>query len=189
MEQGALLRVELQGKLLRIAREAIYAYLTRKKIQETETLEPELLAKRGAFVTLKKGNALRGCMGQIEGTQSLYKLIRAVAIGAATRDPRFPPLKEDELKDIQIEISVLSSFQKISDPGLIQIGFHGILVKRGLLSGLLLPQVATEYGWDALTFLEHTCRKAYLPGEVWKHPETEVYIFTAQVFKEEPTFE
>lgn len=185
MKEEILLKFDLQQKLLRVAKETLQAYLAYKTLPELPVTEPELLEKKAVFVTLKKRDSLRGCVGQIEGTCSLYKSVQDAAIAAATKDPRFPPVTEGELPGIRIEISVLSPLEKISDPKLIQIGSHGILIKKASLSGVLLPQVAAEYGWDSLTFLEHTCKKAWLPKDAWKGPEIEIYVFTAQVFREE----
>jgi AmmeMemoRadiSam system protein A len=107
-----------------------------------------------------------------------------MAIAAAFQDPRFPGLTEGEYNDIEIEISVMSPLEKITDVNKIQVGKHGLIIKSGFNSGLLLPQVATEQGWDRDTFLEHTCYKAGLPGNSWKKPDTEILIFSAEVFSE-----
>ncbi|HWP47426.1 MAG TPA: AmmeMemoRadiSam system protein A [Candidatus Limnocylindrales bacterium] len=189
MKEEELLSFDLQQKLLHIAWETLSIYLIHKKVPEIVVTEPELQMKKGVFVTLKKGDLLRGCIGDIDGKRSLWQSAQEIVIAAATRDPRFPPLTEEELKDIHIEISVLSPFEKISDPTCIRIGQHGILVKKSPFSGLLLPQVAVEQGWDTLTFLEHACKKAWLPGDAWKDPETEIYVFTAQVFGAKPTLD
>ncbi len=105
-----------------------------------------------------------------------------MASAAAFQDPRFSPLSADELKDLEIEISVLTPFKRITNIDEIQVGKHGILMRNGSSSGLLLPQVATDYGWDRTTFLEHTCQKAGLPKDAWKDKNTEIYIFSADVF-------
>jgi uncharacterized protein (TIGR00296 family) len=109
-----------------------------------------------------------------------------MAIEAAVGDPRFPPVTSDELKDIKIDISALSPLEAIKDVNKIEVGKHGIIIRRGFYSGLLLPQVATEYGWDRETFLAHTCQKAGLPPNAWKDKTTEIQIFSAEVFSEEP---
>ena len=105
-----------------------------------------------------------------------------MAEAAALRDPRFPPVNEKELPDLEIEISVLTPLKKIADVSEIEVGKHGIYIKKGWNSGLLLPQVATEYGWNRQTFLEHTCQKAGLPSNAWKEKGTEIYIFSADIF-------
>jgi AmmeMemoRadiSam system protein A len=105
-----------------------------------------------------------------------------MALAAAFQDPRFRPLSAGELKDIEIEISVLTPFKRIAGIDEIQVGKHGIMMKNAGSSGLLLPQVATDHGWDRNTFLEQTCQKAGLPKDAWKDKKTEIYIFSADVF-------
>jgi AmmeMemoRadiSam system protein B/AmmeMemoRadiSam system protein A len=141
-----------------------------------------LKENRGAFVTIHKRGQLRGCIGYIEGHGPLHKTIEEMAEAAAFRDPRFTPVKEKELPELEFEISVLTPLQRIKDVNEIQVGKHGIYIKKGWSSGLLLPQVATEYGWDRLAFLEHTCQKAGLPPHAWKEKDTEIYIFSADIF-------
>jgi AmmeMemoRadiSam system protein A len=133
-------------------------------------------------VTLHKQGRLRGCIGQIHARQPLVRTVAEMAVAAAFEDPRFPPLRREELRDIDIEISVLTPLRRITDVGEIQVGTHGIYLRRGAYSGLLLPQVATEWGWDRNTFLEHTCEKAHLPKDAWKDKKAEIYIFSADVF-------
>jgi len=108
-----------------------------------------------------------------------------MAQAAAFNDPRFPPVREDELKSLDIEISALTPLKQIHDVGEIEVGRHGIYIVKGLRSGLLLPQVASEYKWDRTTFLEETCRKAGLRDDAWKDPDAQIFIFSAQVFSEE----
>jgi len=108
-----------------------------------------------------------------------------MAVAAAFDDPRFPPLKAEELKDLELEISVLSPLKKIRDIHEIEVGKHGLYIVRGYHSGLLLPQVAIEYGWDRETFLEETCYKAGLPPDAWRDAQTEIYVFSADYFGEE----
>lgn len=165
-----------------IARTVIENKAKGKTVPEFKIESPILKENRGAFVTLHKKGQLRGCIGYIEGHGPLYKTVEEMAEAAAFRDPRFPPVKEKELTDIEIEISVLTPLKKIQDINEIQVGKHGIYIKRDWFSGLLLPQVATEYGWDRLTFLEHTCQKAGLPPNAWKEKGTEIYIFSADIF-------
>ncbi len=138
--------------------------------------------KLGAFVTLKKGEKLRGCIGNIIGDHPLWKTIIKMAAQAAFNDPRFPPLKNEELDHVSLEISIISPMQPLDDPGKIVPGRDGLLIRKKGASGLLLPQVATEWGWDRETFLGHTCRKAGLPENCWKEPDTEIYWFQAVVF-------
>jgi AmmeMemoRadiSam system protein A len=141
-----------------------------------------LMEKKGAFVTLKKGGQLRGCIGHIKGVKPLYRIVREMAVAAAFHDPRFNPVTEAELPELEIEISVLTPLRQITDVEEIEVGKHGILIEKGVQSGLLLPQVATEYGWDRKTFLEHTCRKAGLSTDAWKDKETRICTFCAEVF-------
>lgn len=173
---------EEKETLRRIAWEAIKSRLEERPMRDIEIRSPRLKEKRGAFVTLHKNGQLRGCIGYLEPIKPLYITIKEVAQAAAFSDPRFMPLKKDELDQINIEISVLTPLQRIHDINEIEIGKHGIYVKRGLYSGVLLPQVATEQGWGRLTFLEHTCLKAGLPPDEWRKSDTEIYIFSAEIF-------
>ncbi|PKN71915.1 MAG: AMMECR1 domain-containing protein [Deltaproteobacteria bacterium HGW-Deltaproteobacteria-10] len=141
-----------------------------------------LQEKRGAFVTLKKRGHLRGCIGYIKAVKPLWETVQEMAVAAAFHDPRFPSLQADELKDLSVEISVLSPLQRIKNINEIEVGKHGLYIVRGYNSGLLLPQVAVEYGWDRETFLRETCHKAGLPSEEWMDKETEIYIFSADYF-------
>jgi AmmeMemoRadiSam system protein A len=125
---------------------------------------------------------LRGCIGHIRADHPLHATIKDMAIAAAFEDPRFSPLSRKEFDKIDIEISVLTPFKRITDINAIEVGKHGIYIVKGFYSGLLLPQVATEYGWDRVAFLEHTCNKAGLPKDAWKEKDTEIYLFSADVF-------
>jgi AmmeMemoRadiSam system protein A len=178
------LTLEEKKILLQTAREAINARLQNRK---PELPGPtELLKKKcGAFVTLHKRGNLRGCIGYVTAGNPLIQTVAEAAQSSAFNDPRFPALTGDELKDIAIEISVLSPLRRIQSVEEIRVGVHGIVMTRGYRSGLLLPQVATEYGWDRDTFLTHTCQKAGLPGDCWQTPDTEIEIFSAVVFSEE----
>lgn len=170
--------------LLRFARETIGQYLkdgSRVPLPEARGILGE---ESGAFVTLNKKGQLRGCIGNMIGRGPLIETIQEMAIAAATQDPRFKSVTLDELKDIDIEISVLSPMKRIKDVGEIEVGTHGILMRQGMYQGVLLPQVATEWGWDRETFLTHTCLKAGLPEEAWKDPATSIEIFSAEVFGE-----
>jgi len=142
---------------------------------------------RGAFVTLRRGFELRGCVGHIAPDHSLSDLIPNLAMGAAFEDPRFPRLREDELEGITIEISVITTPEPV-DPrttGAIVIGRDGLMVERGSARGLLLPQVAPEQRWGPLEFLDATCEKAGLPKGAWREPGTRVLTFQADVFEED----
>jgi len=165
-----------------IARTVIENKARGKALPEFKSESSILKESRGAFVTIQKRGQLRGCIGYIEGHGPLHKTIEEMAEAAAFRDPRFSPVKEKELPELDIEISVLTPLKRIKEVNEIQVGKHGIYIKKGWLSGLLLPQVATEYGWDRQTFLDHTCQKAGLPSTAWKEKETEIYIFSADIF-------
>jgi AmmeMemoRadiSam system protein A len=135
-------------------------------------------------VTLKLNGELRGCIGRIGACQPLLETVKDVAVSSAFDDPRFPPLSPDEWPQVRIEISVLSPFERITDLQRITVGVHGLMVRNGHRSGLLLPQVATEQGWDREAFLSHSCRKAGLPADAWRSPDTRIEIFSATVFHE-----
>ncbi len=183
-EEKKMLSREQRKKLLEIARNSIKEYLEKGKVTEFEVEDPQLKEPAACFVTLKKHNALRGCIGRIVADLPLYKAVSLMAIEAAFRDPRFTPLTKDEFSDIEIEISILSPFKRITDIKEVEVGKHGLFIKKGFFSGLLLPQVATEYNWDRATFLTHTCLKAGLSPDCWKEEDTEIYTFTAEVFSE-----
>ena len=138
--------------------------------------------QRGAFVTLHKNGELRGCIGYIVPYDSLDSTVKKMAVAAAFEDPRFPPLRKEEFEEIDIEISALTPLKKINNINEIEVGKHGILIRKGPYSGVLLPQVATEYNWDRITFLSQTCMKAGLHSNCWQDEDTEIYIFSAEVF-------
>ncbi len=169
--------------LLSVARQSIKTYLEENTPDDFEITLPSLLEKRGAFVTLKRDHELRGCIGTFITEKPLYETVIDMAIGAATKDPRFQPLDLDELDNVSIDISVLSELNLIDDVSKIEIGKHGIFIIKGPYKGVLLPQVATENMWDRNTFLEHTCIKAGLQPDAWKEG-CEIYIFSAEIFGE-----
>ena len=168
--------------LHRLARGTIDHRLLGHPMPSREGESRRLTEKRGAFVTLKIKGQLRGCIGHTQPIKALSQTIIDMAQAAAFQDPRFPPLTEKELPDLSIEISVLSPFREIQDIDEIKVGRHGLFIERGFNAGLLLPQVATEYGWDRLTFLEHTCQKAGLLKEAWKDKRTKILVFSAEIF-------
>jgi AmmeMemoRadiSam system protein A len=171
-------------ELLRIARATLREFLASGRIPPGKPHKETLLRPAGAFVTLHKGDDLRGCIGTTVEQAPLYKTIQEMAVAAASRDPRFPPVAEDELPDLTIEISVLGGHREVGALADIQIGVHGLAIEHGGRRGLLLPQVATEHGWDAAAFVAHTCHKAGLPGDVWPGGGARLESFTAQVFDE-----
>jgi AmmeMemoRadiSam system protein A len=145
---------------------------------------PPLALPHGAFVTLHRQGELRGCIGRVRSLDPLYATVQEMAVAAAFQDPRFKPVARDEFSLLEIEISVLSPPETIADPTQIEVGKHGLIISSGPYSGLLLPQVATEWGWDAETFLNHTCLKAGLPENYWRQTQVKIEAFTAQVFSE-----
>jgi len=169
--------------LLNLAKAAVKARLTGDDTMEKEMPGmPVLKEKRGAFVTLKKKGQLRGCIGYIQAVKPLGQTVDEMARAAAFNDPRFPPVTKDELPHLSFEISVLTPLKEIEHVDEIKVGVHGIYIVKGFHSGLLLPQVATEYGWDRKTFLEHTCYKAGLSPQAWQDQDTRIYIFSADIF-------
>ncbi|MFH0840038.1 MAG: AmmeMemoRadiSam system protein B [Candidatus Omnitrophota bacterium] len=184
--KGGTMLNDLQRKtLLKIARDTIESYLKTGNVLQVNEDDPVLSKEMGGFVTLHKKGQLRGCIGNIIGKGPLYLTVRDMAIESATGDPRFPKVKLDEMKDIDIEISVLSELEKVKDANEIQMGVHGVLVRRGFNSGVFLPQVATETGWTKDEFMANLCaHKAGLLPDAWKHGDVDIYIFTAEVFGE-----
>jgi AmmeMemoRadiSam system protein A len=168
--------------LLQVARDSIAAHLQGKAVTPVKATSPVLEEPRGAFVSLHRRGQLRGCIGYIEAIKPLLETVREMAPAAAFQDPRFRPLQADELADLEIEISVLTPLKLIKSTDEIEVGQHGLYIVRGLNRGLLLPQVATQYHWDRQTFLGQTCNKAGLPGDAWKDPGTQIFIFRAEIF-------
>lgn len=172
-----------KSAILKLARIALEMHVREGASPEFKPETPNLETKCGAFVTLHKNGELRGCIGYIEAYKPLYETIIEMAQAASTRDSRFDPVSPDELGEIDIEVSVLSPLCKLTDFSKIVIGRHGLLVRRGYYSGLLLPQVAVEWNMSPEVFLEETCRKAGLPRDAYKKG-ADVYYFSAQVFGE-----
>jgi AmmeMemoRadiSam system protein A len=170
--------------LLKLARETILNHFYKKNPARREYFSENLKEPCGVFVTLEKNKDLRGCIGYVEGYKPLQDAVRDNALSAAFRDPRFPSLEERELDEVEIEISVLTPLEKVDDIEDIEVGRDGLLVKKGYYQGLLLPQVATDWGWNRIQFLEQTCRKAGLPPNAWMDEETEIEKFSALVFSE-----
>jgi AmmeMemoRadiSam system protein A len=168
--------------LLRLAREAISAYVGTAPAH-VPTTAGILGEPGGAFVSLHKRGELRGCIGHIEANEPIVTVVPRCAVAAASTDPRFPPITRDELEQIDIEISLLGPLESIHGPEDIEVGRHGLVVEHGWQRGLLLPQVATEWNWNADTFLAQTCHKAGLPRDAWKHG-AKIFRFEAEVFGE-----
>ena len=183
---------EEEGKMgLRLARAAIEKYLSENtRLKAPEDLPASFEEKRGVFVTLNKYGNLRGCIGYPYPVFKLKDAIIDAAISAAVGDPRFAPVTRGEFEDVTIELTILTMPQVLKVkpkelPKHIEIGRLGLIVKKGLYQGLLLPQVATEYNWSAEEFLCQTCWKAGLPQDAWLEEDTEVSTFEGQIFKEE----
>jgi len=178
---------EAQHKtLLTFARETIRARLTGGEPPPPPAVEIEAARFGGAFVTLHNGRMLRGCIGRFGASASLAETVREMAL-AALDDPRFRshPVTAAELPELTIEISVLSPMRRTADPLSLELGVHGILIRKGDQSGCFLPQVATEQKWSKEQFLSHCCAgKAGLPPDAWKGPDAEVFLFSAEVFGE-----
>ncbi len=179
-----------EGRLaVHLARQALTAYIESKKIIEPRGLPPVFEEKRGVFVTLHKDGDLRGCIGYPLPIMPLGKAIVDSAINACSRDPRFPCVQPTELERIEVEVTILTppeiyTAPKKRLPELVVIGRDGLIVTRGPYSGLLLPQVAPEWGFDSLEFLSQTCLKAGLSPDAWLDEDTEVQHFQAQIFSE-----
>src|SRR3989339_1542161 len=178
------LSTEEKKELLKLARMSIGFALDECGRPKKPTGGKTLNALCGAFVTLHLHGELRGCIGYIEARLPLTETIEEAAEKAAFEDPRFPPLTPEEFKDVEIKISVLSPLRKVADISEIQVGTHGLVIDAGYSRGLLLPQVAVEYGWGREEFLSHTARKAGLAPDAWKRKDVTLYLFTSEVFSD-----
>jgi uncharacterized protein len=173
---------ESRALLLRVARQAIQSAVIRRPLDSLPE-RPEFARPQGAFVTLTRHGNLRGCIGKVEATDPLVRVVAHCAMAAATEDPRFPPVHAMEVPELEIELSILS----VPSPARfeeIEIGRHGLIATRGNQRGLLLPQVAEEHYWPVERFLEETCIKAGLDPYAWKQADTRIESFTAEVFSE-----
>jgi len=184
-----MLSIEEGRAAVKLARESLAAYVERKERITPEDLSPAFQNKGGVFVTLHEEGDLRGCIGYPEPVMKLGLAIVDSAISAGVRDPRFPQVRPEELDKIVIEVTVLSppqpyGVEKKDLPDAVEIGKHGLIVRKSMWSGLLLPQVATEWDFDSTEFLCQTCLKAGLPPDSWIDEDTEVLYFEGQVFAE-----
>jgi AmmeMemoRadiSam system protein A len=168
--------------LLAIARRAVTAYVNGMPPPPAQAAGG-VDRPAGAFVTIHNHGELRGCIGHIEADRPLAQVVADCAVAACSADPRFPAVTSDELSHLDIEVSVLGPLEPVNDPAEISVGRDGLLVEMGWHRGLLLPQVATEWHWNRIEFLEHTCHKAGLPRDAWK-AGAKVWRFDAQVFAE-----
>ena len=177
-----------QLTLLKIARETLETYIKERKLPDVNngkyTFTQKLKEKRGVFVTLNKNGSLRGCIGHILPREPLFKAVMKNIINSSTNDTRFTPVSEDELSDLEIDISVLSPIKKITGPEKFILGKHGIIIRMLGSGAVFLPQVATEQGWNREETLCHLCKKAGLPAYAWKDDDMEFFIFTAEVIYE-----
>ena len=182
------LSADERRRLLRIARATVAHYLAERKRPRSEDLGVEITAAMkapaGAFVTLHKGRALRGCIGEMDSERSLCEVVMDHALNAAFKDPRFDPVTEAELADIDFEISALTPPCPIDSWRDIEVGRHGVVLRARRVSSVFLPQVATEQDWDVQTMLEQLSRKAGLPADAWCEPDTHLFVFEATVFGE-----
>jgi uncharacterized protein (TIGR00296 family) len=173
---------------VRLARGTV-DHVCARKPKPVLDLTPVFREKRGVFVTLSSHGDLRGCIGLPYPVMPLGEAVEHAAAAAALEDPRFPPVSKEELEDISLEVTILTvpvplDAKPSERPCKVEVGRHGLIVRGMGTSGLLLPQVAAEYGWDATTFLEHTCMKAGLPGTCWKNDAVEFLTFEGQIFSE-----
>ena len=183
----ATLTDEQKKALLAIARRTLETVTQGKPVPLVESDDPVMKEKRGCFVTLTRQGQLRGCIGRFDTDDPICQTTALMAESAALKDPRFPPVRPEEVAEIQIEMTVFpeNPRRRIKDVDEIIIGKHGLYIKRGRYAGTLLPQVATDHGWNREEFLEHTCMKAFLPKDAWKDAKTEIYVYPGDIFHEE----
>ncbi len=169
--------------LLAVARATLRLALEEGKTYEPpKPSSPGMLEERGVFVTLTERGDLRGCIGYVLPTKPLYLAVRDMAINAALHDPRFMPVTASELPYVHIEISVMTPLQLVKDPEEVVVGQDGLMIEAPGGSGLLLPQVAPEQGWDRQQLLDGVCRKAGLPAGAYRRPDARLYKFQARIF-------
>jgi uncharacterized protein len=178
------LTLKEQRQLLAIARDAISATVCKTGPGPDTTAHGNLQNRCGCFVTIKSQGRLRGCIGCFAADTTLPETVRDMAAAAATSDPRFYPVTQEEIPELSIELSILSPLEKINTIEEILPGTHGLYIEKNMFRGVLLPQVAVEYGWDRETFLEQTCLKAGLESDAWKN-EADIYIFSALIINEQ----
>lgn len=186
MSRGVRMDASGKRKLLAIARKAVEAAVRGESPPALPADRLEGVSFSGAFVTLKNGGRLRGCIGTFQPLGDIEETVSQIAV-SSTKDPRFVMMRitPEELPELDIEISVLSALQRTEDPLSLRLGVDGIYIKKGSRAGCFLPQVATEQRWDKEEFLSRCCEgKAGLPADSWKDKATEVHLFTSEVFSE-----
>ncbi len=179
-----MLNAEQKSFLLSVARQAIRQAVIGEEAPDLSTSDQVLTRLAGAFVTLKISGELRGCIGYVEGVMTLVQTVAQMAQAAALKDPRFTPITPAEVDAVEIEISVMSPLQPVDGIDGIVVGRDGLVITRGMRRGLLLPQVAGEWGWNREEFLSHTCMKAGLPEDAWRSDNVTIERFEAEVFSE-----
>ncbi len=179
-----ILTQEQRRALLALARQSIREHVRGIRGGGTIPADPNLQMAGAAFVTITREGELRGCIGYMNPIKPLAEAVAYCAASAATADPRFPPVTAEELPHLRLEISVLSPLRVIEDPAVVQVGTHGLFISQAGRHGLLLPQVATEFGWNRETFFRQTCLKAGLPADAWKHG-AEIQVFTVDHFTDD----
>jgi len=183
-ERTQTLEAEDRKLLLELARAALHAHQSGLSLDLSPYERESLRRPAGAFVTWKLDGELRGCIGNVIASGPLVEAVAANAVAAAIRDPRFEPVSVNEAESLALEISVLTPMTEVHDLEEIVVGRDGLMVRLGSRAGLLLPQVASEYGWDRQEFLQQTCRKAGLPLNAYLDPKCRVEKFSAEVFSE-----
>lgn len=177
---------ESQRKLIELSRRALEDIVLGIEREREEINDPYLQSREyGAFVSLHKRQELRGCIGNCAPKTRLFETVTEMTEAAASRDPRVKPVSKKELVEVQIDITVLSPLESINDPRTLEVGKHGLYIASGGKRGVLLPQVATQYGWDMKTFLEQTCLKAGLQKHAWRESDVRVSGFTALIIEEQ----
>lgn len=175
---------EQKKQLIGYARQTVEIYVTSKTKPNFEVTDKQFLEKGAVFVTLKKAGQLRGCIGHTEPHFPLWECVREMAVAACSQDPRFPPVRPDELDELEYEITVLTPMQKVDSVEDIKVGRDGLMMEKGFNRGLLLPQVPVEWGWNRDQFLDHTAQKAGLPASAWRDGSVTIYSFEGLVFDE-----
>jgi MEMO1 family protein len=170
-------------ELLALARKTVRQFVRTGTTPEAMLSDPRLAANGATFVTINRQHVLRGCIGNIQPVMPLSQSVIRNAVAASTQDPRFPPMRPEELSDMEVEVTVLSPLEPLTDVKDIRIGTHGLYLVKDGRSGIFLPQVPVEQGWDLPTYLEELCRKAGLPSGAWKEKGAQLFIFTADILK------